>query len=102
MSHPREVIKNYDLSQLQSLDEFVKGLIAAKKNQAKRTVWRVCDSFGLVHENFREEDYQKAADFVSLVAKEMDGKPDFSPREKEIRLIGERVPESEYEDFFNG
>lgn len=102
MNNPRDKIRTYDLEQLRSLEEFIQELITEKQNQIKRTVWRVSDSFGFVHKNFREEEYQKAADYVPEVARKIDSQPDLSPREREIRIIGERFPESEYEDFFNG
>ena len=95
MGNLREEIRGYDLSQLSSLSEFVGELITSKKNQNKRTVWRVC-SWGVCHGNFREDDYLEAAAFLLTKSKEIHADENSCRREKQLEIVGERVPESEY------
>lgn len=101
MNNIRDEIRNYDLSQLNSLREFIQELITSKNNQSKRTVWRVC-SWGICHGNFREDEYLKAAAFLLEKSKEIHADEHSCRREKQLEIIGEKVPESEYEDYFNG
>lgn len=101
MNNIRDEIRNYDLSQLNSLREFIQELITSKNNQSKRTVWRVC-AWGICHGNFREDEYLKAAAFLLEKSKEIHADERSSRREKQLEIIGEKVPESEYEDYFNG
>lgn len=101
MSKLREEIRGYDLSQLNSLSEFVGELITRKKNQDKRTVWRVC-SWGMCHGNFREDEYLKAAAFLLEKSKEIHADENSCRRDRQLEIVGERVPDSEYEGYFNG
>ena len=102
MSNLRDEIRRYDLYQLRALEEFMQGLIAAKKNEDRKTVWRLCDNSGICHANFREGEYLKAAEHFAVIAKELDSDPHNTIRDRELRLVAERVPESEYDGYFNG
>ncbi|WP_312740471.1 hypothetical protein [Cedecea neteri] len=97
----RESIRELDLRQLESLSEFVSKLINSKKAERKRTVWRVCVR-GMCYGNFREDEYLKAAEFLAAKAKEIDADPINDRRDRQLEIVGERVPDSEYEEWFNG
>lgn len=96
-------LSRLDEDQLQLARDEAASLIKAKRDEAKRVVWRVCDDTMCLG-NFREDDYLGAVEFMANEAKRMrqeigDG-PIRYPRTLEIQIKPERVPESEYEDFF--
>lgn len=94
-------LQDYDLYQLQSLRNHINELIAQKKQEEKRVVWRVMDAFMAV-DNFREEDYLKAVECLAAAAEKIHADEHSTNKERELRIVAERVPTSEYEGWFNG
>ncbi|MBF57681.1 MAG: hypothetical protein CME80_08185 [Halomonas sp.] len=91
-----------DTDQLYNAQSIVADLIKRKTDETKRVVWRVCDDFMCLG-NFREEEYLKAVDFMAEKAKEKHSEEPpgrLWHKELQIELKPQRVPESEYESFF--
>ncbi|MBT2773791.1 hypothetical protein J7J47_16330 [Halomonas sp. ISL-60] len=91
-----------DTDQLYNAQSIIAELIKKKTDEPKRVVWRVCDDFMCLG-NFREEDYLKAVEFMAEKAKQKYAdEPNDKLRHKQlqIEIKPERVPESEYESFF--
>ena len=91
-----------DEDQLYYAQEAIEGLLKQKREESSRTVWRVCNDFMCLG-NFREEDYIKAVEFMSEQAikrHEEEPKDSLHARGLEIEIKAEKVPESEYESFF--
>ncbi|CAD91795.1 hypothetical protein [Yersinia phage PY54] len=99
----KEMIKGFDLEQLENFHSVISGAIAEKKAEQTKIVWRVCDRW-LCKGNFREEDYLKAVDFMAEKAKKAheDLKDELirSSRDLCFEIQIELVPISEYENWF--
>ncbi|MEK0228506.1 hypothetical protein WMC70_10865 [Klebsiella variicola] len=100
MSNVRDEIRTFDLDRLRSLREFVGDLIARKEEEPRRTVWRVCCG-GICYENFREDEYLKAAEFLLKKAREIDADAFSDRSDRRLEIISRRVIESEYEGWFD-
>ncbi|KTG25436.1 hypothetical protein AWR38_01305 [Idiomarina sp. WRN-38] len=95
-------LSRLDEGQLLYAQDAISDLLSAKKNEQKRTVWRVSDDWVCLG-NFREDDYLGAVEFMAAKAKEKCvSEPNDRLRHKslQIGIYPERVPESEYESFF--
>ncbi|WP_221885545.1 hypothetical protein [Vreelandella populi] len=95
-------LSRLDEDQLRHARCTIDDLLRLKKDEVKRVVWRVCDDFMCLG-NFREDEYLKAVEFMAEKAKEnFEKEPKDKIRHKslQIELKPERVPESEYESFF--
>ena len=57
------------IDQMRYAKEEMDKKIKAAEESPKRTVWRVCCG-GLCEANYREEDYEKAADYMERIYKE--------------------------------
>lgn len=101
MSNIRNEIVRMDKMQMESLLEYLQERIREKREEEKRTVWRVCDKY-LCLGNFREDEYLKAAEFLLEKAKEMSNDHSLTDKERQLDLVAERVPASEYEEYING
>lgn len=89
-----------DLDQLRFARDAVDERINAKIEEEKRTVWRVCDRV-MCRGNFREENYLGAVAFMAEEAIRLNSEAGSKrPRELELRLVAERVVDSEYEEYF--
>ncbi|CAI8806694.1 Eae protein [Pseudomonas chlororaphis] len=64
-----EWVGTLTLDQLRYARDQMAEKIKAAEAQPKRCVWRICRG-GLVEENYREEDFEKAADHLSRIFKE--------------------------------
>lgn len=53
-------------------------------------------------DNFREEDYLKAVECLAAEAEKINADEHSTNKERELRIVAERVPASEYEGWFNG
>lgn len=99
----KEIIKGFDLEQLENFHSVISGAIAEKKAEETKIVWRVCDRW-LCKGNFREEDYLKAVDFMAEKAKKAheDFKDELIRNSRDLcfEIQIERVPISEYEEWF--
>lgn len=99
----KEMIKGFDLEQLENFHSVISGAIAEKKAEETKIVWRVCDRW-LCKGNFREEDYLKAVDFMAEKAKkaheDLKDKLIRSSRDLCFEIQIELVPISEYENWF--
>jgi hypothetical protein len=73
--------------------------IQATEEQPKRCVWRVCSGQGWVAENYREEDFDKAADHLLRIFKEHFSKEadDFVKEPYGARRFQESIPRIEVE-----
>ena len=90
-------IEGLDIDQLRNFRNAINEAISQKEEEQKRTVWRVCDrwqSYG----NFRDDDYMGAIDRLVETAKKLNHENDVYSMPLSIER--ERVPESEYEDWF--
>ena len=62
-------VSTLTIDQMRYAREAMDNKIKAAEESPKRTVWRVCRG-GLCEENYREEDYEKAADHLIRIYKE--------------------------------
>lgn len=99
MSSYSEMIEGYDVEQLRNLRDIISEKICNKEKEEKKIVWRVVNR-GICYGNFREEQYVKAAEFLLEHAKETDAESSSGRLDRHLELISERVPQSEYEDWF--
>lgn len=99
----KEMINGFDLESLENFHSVISGAIAEKKAEETKIVWRVCDQW-LCKGNFREEDYLKAVDFMAEKAKKAYGdlKDELTRSSRDLcfEIQLQRVPVSEYEDWF--
>lgn len=95
-----DYLKGLSESQLMRCHELAGKMIKEKREEAQKIVWRVC-SGGIVYGNFRSEDYLKAAEFLAEHAKKMWAEEDHDSRDLFLEIVGQKVPESEYESFFD-
>lgn len=65
-----EWIKQLSIDQMRYAREQMDALIKKADEAPKRYVWRVCSGDGWVDGNYREEDYEKAADHMLRIYKE--------------------------------
>jgi len=86
-------------TQLKCCYEKAGEMLEAKQNEKKKIVWRVCAG-RMCYGSFRTEDYLKALDCVVETGKEEWDPTDLDNPCLNIEVIAERVPESEYESYF--
>jgi hypothetical protein len=95
------------LDQMRYARDQMAAKISKAEEQPKRCVWRVCGGSGWVESNYREEDFEKAADHLLRIFKEAFAREaaDFIADpygtlrfEREVPHISvERVTQHEYE-----
>ncbi|HHR6445334.1 TPA: hypothetical protein ACS773_002117 [Providencia alcalifaciens] len=94
----RDQIKDLDLDQLVDFRSVISDAISRKQDEKKLTVWRVI-SRGLCYGNFRHDEYMKAVACLAKQAEEFFN--DGAEYEMSMEIVAEKIPESEYEDWFN-
>lgn len=94
----RDQIKDLDLDQLIDFRSVLSDAISRKQDEKKLTVWRVI-SRGMCYGNFRHDEYMKAVECLAKQAEKFfnDGDEFYM----NIEIFAEKLPESEYEDWFN-
>lgn len=96
-------LSRLDLDQVRCARDEADAIIKAKTEEPKRTIWRVCDDL-MCRGNFRDTQYMEAVEFMAeqgkkLYAKHGNALPKRA-RDLQLELVPLRVPESEYESWF--
>ncbi len=99
MSNIREEIQELNNDQLHSLRDYVDQLIARKRAEKKLTVWCVGDE-SINHKCFRHDQYLLAVEYFEKLARSIDADKRSDRYDRELRITADRVPESEYESYF--
>ena len=98
-----EFLETLDYDQLKFCRDKCEEMIRAIQEEEKKVAWAVTDG-GINHVWFRTEDYQKAVDYLAVVAakrwERADKENPETRYELNIAIEGVRLPLSEYNALF--